>query len=592
MNAIESYINFLGVDTRKELPGYGTRKAFASGAINRSYYNRENDTRPPFIEYQLKFQLTEDKEVFENAAITGMKFYKGEAGLFSSYLIVAVGDRVLAGFVGAHSIDFFNIHTGLDPQWTHTFMAQALNIFTIKDGVNPNKYWNGNIGDPVKLTSESLYAPGPEWKDMPLSNLSVFAHGRYWVATKQNILNAGNFILAKGLTLEARENVLNFYEETYPSSGGGFTAPSEMGEITSVSVVPQSNELNGHGDVMVGCRNGFFSIAPNRKVRNEWTNDPDMQKHVFTGKGSAAHQSLAIFGNQIFYRDSDYGISSLNRDIAAYQQKTPLSNVSDAAFEYLEYDRNSANIQYCSSFATDKRLLTTVGHVKENSSLMGIHRYARGLVSMVIHRDESGNSSMAWEGMWTGPRVVAAAVIETSGIKRGVVASFDTDRKNRLYYIDEARRGEDITNGVYRKIKSFFTYKGIFFNDGEAVGVTKSKFQKAEALISNSDPTSALGFISEDGEDSYQELKFQLTDSVCGKFTQRIVSTQSETQGAYYYSFCMQFDGSAKVAKIAFSSSLTSSKGFDQTDCLKLNPPPCQILNNGVQCLNNFQYIF
>lgn len=592
MNAIESYINFLGVDTRKELPGYGTRKAFASGAINRSYYNRENDTRPPFIEYRLKFQLTEDREVFENGAITGMKFYKGEAGLFSSYLIVAVGDRVFAGFIGAHAIDFFKIYQGLDPQWTHTFMAQALNIFTIKDGVNPNRYWNGKIGDPVKLTSESIHAPGPQWKDMPLSNLSVFAHGRYWVANKQNILNAGNFILSKGLALKDREAVLNFYEETYPSSGGGFTAPSEMGEITSVSVVPQSNELNGHGDVMVGCRNGFFSIAPNRKIRNEWTNDPDMQKHVFTGKGSAAHQSLAIFGNQIFYRDSDYGISSLNRDIAAYQQKTPLSNVSDAAFEYLEYDRNSANIQYCNSFSTDKRLLTTVGHVKENSSLMGIHRYARGLVSMVIHRDESGNSAMAWEGMWTGPRVVASAVIETSGIKRAVVASFDTDKKNRLYYIDESRRGEDITNGAHRKIRSFFTYKGLFFNDAEAQGTTKTKFEKAEALLINSNPDAAEGFISEDGEASFTPVKFQLTEPVCGKFAQRIIGTVENSFGAYYYSFCLQFDGVAKVAKIAFGTSNTSSKGFNQAECLKIEAPPCQILNNGVQCINNFQYVF
>ena len=563
---IESVSLCAGVNTYPLIMTSNERVAYLSNAVNRSVYRGFNDTRPPYVEVFLKFQLTEDENTFRNAAVHGMKFYEGEGALFSSFLIVAVGDLILAGYIKINVIEFIRIYKGIDPQWNHAFFCKALNILTYNDSKNPGLYWTGDPSTQMKRIYESSYVKD---KPMPISNVSVFAFGRIFPATPNNLVYASDWIYAQGLSLEGRESVLAYTESTYPSSGDGFGSPSEMGSISGMIAVPQSNTLNGYGDILVACRNGVFSIAPNNKERNEWTNDIGMQKNVLAGKGCVAHNSICIFNNQILYRDSNNEFSSLNLDISNYQNTQEFTSISRSIDRYTNYDSNSDDIQFCCSAITNKRFLSSVSHRKEKSVESGIHRYGMGIVSACVQKQEGG-SFMSWEGIWTGIRPTAMAVANVGNIKRTYIASYDHDKKNRLYFVDESLRGPDQALEKKVNIRSKFTYSSVFSDISTQAPLINKKLTKIEALIVRSKYQSFTASYTSDMLQNQKDVsfQFQLTEG-CGFNTSRALSediTGTENQG-YTFNVSFQAEGVVEIAKIVFASSLVTKEGFAPTGC-------------------------
>ena len=601
MEIFESYPSYYGVDTYPIMPTRGSRSVFSHRAVNRSSYKLINDTRPPFIEIQLKFQSTEEEYTFRNAAITGVKFYEGEVSLFSSFLIVTVGDRIFAGYIKPGFIEFFTIYKGIDPQWMHHFFCQALNIITFNNSNDFPLYWTGDIVKPAKFVYDSAYTQG---SPMRISNVAAYAHGRMFTATKENLLYASNFILSQGLGIEKREAVLSYTESEYPSSGDGFGAPSEMGQITGVTSIPQSNTLNGHGDVIVTCRNGMFSIAPNRKLRNQWTEDPEMQKYVLMGKGCVSHNSIAQFANQIFYRDSNNGISSLMMDISNYQQQSELQSVSTPVDYYTDYDKNSPDIQFCHSLVTDRRMLMGVNYNREKSSHMGVHRFASGMVSACLQMI-NGKTTMQWEGLWTGPRITGSAVTNIGNSKRTIVSSYDSDKQNRLYYLSELERADDFTNNAHRKIRSSVTYSGVFFDETPDSQIVPKRIEQVEALLIQSNVATFTGSYQTDGMSEQYPIDFQLTEiNGCGKGLVRAVSDeicgrsksgskQTISKSGFFFAVTLRMEGSARIAKIVIAGSADDSSGFSSTKCSEIQSPGVtQLCFTGSCETGDFNYTF
>lgn len=565
---LEVMINPRGVDTSRVLPLYVDRKTYLTGSINRTVIRGLNEERPPFVEVEISFIEEEDEEVFRNSAITGMKFYSAEPPLFSSFLIVAVGDRILAGYIRAQSIQFRRIYKGIDPQWRDAFFVQALNILVYQDGVNIPLYWTGDPAIPMKRVVDSQLTKG---RPMMIGNLMVYAHGRIFLATKENLVYASDYIYAQGLGIEKRESVLSFSESAYPSSGDGFGAPLEMGSITGMSAIPESNTLNGYGDIMVWCQNGLFSISPNRKPRNEWTDDVAMQKSILTGKGGAAYRSIASFANQIIYRDSDGGISSMNMDVGNYQTNIALESLSDPVEGYLKYDNNSSDIRYTCSATSKKRLLVSVCHLKERSiDGKSVHRYGMGMVSACLPIVR-GNSSMAWEGLWTGVRPTAMVSGVIGGAKRIIISSYCKDQQNRLFYLDEQSKGEDIQLTNRTNIKSSYTYKGVFFNESEKeTSSLKSLTYLQAVLIESKEATITATYSVNGGREEYS-IEFPNTSvkgpGMSNRVSSQVCSSKSQTSAkvsnqADFFTINVYQDGAAATAKFAVGAKEESSKLF------------------------------
>lgn len=569
---VESVSDYLGVNTDPIIPSRQIRASLSARAVNRSSLRNMNETRPPYIGINCLFQTTEEEYTFRNAAITGMKFYQGEGKLFSSFLIVCVGDRIMAGYMKPNSIEFFTIYKGIDSQWTFSYMVQALSILVFQNDNDLPLYWTGDPQNQMKKVVDSSFIKND--RPMMIGNIMTYAHGRIFLCTNNNLVYASDFILSQGFALKQREAVLSFSESFYPSSGDGFGAPSEMGPISGIIAIPQSDTLNGHGDVMVTCRNGIFSIAPNRAVRNQWTNDPEMQKNVMVGKGCVSHESIIPFANQIFYRDSNGGISSMLNDISSYQQRQPLDEISRQVRRYTDYDLNTPDIQFTNACVTNNRLLMTVAHQREQSTHMGIHRFGMGMVSACL-QSRNGKLSLSWEGLWTGPRVVASAVTNLSNNKQTIVASYDTDKQNRLYYIDEsAIRSDDYVRGKYQPVQSFFTLGGVFFNEGQGDPITEHKISKAEILLVKSNANKITATYSTNGDNEQYPLGFQLTEIAgCGLGSMRALSSDacpvnSNTKSTssitgYYFDVTFYISGQARIAKLSIAGQDEDVEGFN-----------------------------
>lgn len=590
---LEAFSFCNGVNTYPEVMTPQERVFFMSRAVNRSTYRGLNDTRPPLREVKLQFPTEEDESVFQNAAISGIKFYEGEGRLFSPFLIVAVGDRIFAGYIKGNSIEFIRIYKGIDPQWQHAFFCQALNILTYNNGKDPGLYWTGDPVKQMKPIYESAYIQ--DQRPMPVSNIAIYAFGRIFPATENNLVYASDYIYSQGYSIESREAVLSFKESTYPSSGDGFGAPASMGAITGMIAVPQSDTLNGYGDIIVLCRNGVWSISPNRKIRNEWTTDLEMQRHIFSGKGCSSHNSISFFNNQILYRDSKTGISSLNFDIRNYQNGQGFMEISRNVEKYTSYDSNSDDIQFCCAVSTDKRHLVSTSHVRETSSSMGVHRFGSGIISSCLPQ-LSSSTIVCWEGLWTGIRPTGMAVAKIGNITRTYISSYDHDKKNRIYLLEENRRGNDILLQGEKRIKSKFSYSSIFSDIGEQSPISKKELKKMEAILLNSDTPAVTLSFSADQETIRIPVKLQLTENNgCNYGTYNVLSDDIQRDNSgYLFDINLEIEGIAQVGKMVIAGqNKDGGAGFQQNTCLKRDTPgfdPCNLQSYCDNINSDFDY--
>lgn len=435
-------------------------REFNSDSVNRSYTHFVNDTRPPFVEWNTIFKNFEDETTFRTMPVTGCYFYNGIPPFTKPCIIVAVGDTILRGKVFSHTIIFERLYKGINPTWQFSFFVQAGSILVFQNGKDLPLFWNGNVTQQMKPVHESsLVADRP----MMVGNLMVYAHGRIWLGTENDLIYASDHIYSQGIGAGKDEAVLRFSESFYPSSGDGFGAPSEFGALTGLTLIPRHPELNGHGEILALHRNGAYTINGGLSPRNTWT-DAQMTQIVYSGGGCAAPNSTATINSNIFYRDCDTGISSFQYSESRQQEfDIDTSSISTEVSKYLDFDR-SPMIQFCSSIFTNNRLISTCAITKEASSVAdSFHRYANGMVVMSLQKNRSatGTKVISWDGLWTGPRVTCCCNGFFDGRKKNFFFSFDTDKQNRVYHLTE-NRGNDIIGGVEKKIVSFYIQRGIF----------------------------------------------------------------------------------------------------------------------------------
>lgn len=589
----EAQTFYYGVDASSDLQARNKRAYFASAAINRACNRILNETRPPFDQFNLNFYTEEERDTFENSAISGVFMYEGTPPFYSSYLIVAVGKMILCGQIRANTIDFRSIYDSLDPRWQHSYFCQALNILVWQNGKDYPLYWSGNPMVKMKHVTESEYikTTSGEQAPMRIGNIMCFAHGRIFLATEQDLVYASDHILSQGFdTLESREAVLRFSESNYPSSGDGFGAPAELGSITGMVVMPRSNEINGHGDVVVLCENGAWSISPNSAPRNEWTT-ADIQRILFVGKGCVSPHSVVHFNNGIYYRNSDNGISNLLRNIYSYTAQSVYYDISDEISRYLDYDKNSPLVQFCHASIAKKRMFFTVGHEREISKKDGIHRYGKGIISYCFHKRDTGYTG-AWEGIWTGPRPTGMVDTILDGGVRSIIVSYDSDSINRIYFLneEESNRGSDFRLGRYQEIESTFTISDVFFDQGNDEILSKKKVDRMEYFLTESSG-SISGWFSPDSSSLFYPLNFEGAEFIgCGRGSIRGTAYPScpsvrqdnrrVIQDGYMFDFQIDSKGYTKFAKLTFTASFSKPT--------QITKEPCNIsINEGISACSH-----
>ena len=439
-----------GVDTATdpELSNYSNSgNVFTS--VNRMFRGGINKTRPPFTVMSHTYENDEARAAFQLNAISGVFSYKKKLENRIPHLIAAAGEYILAGAVYANTIRWRVIYKGINMSQDKSYFCQADQFLIWGNGVDENLYWDGIANE--MSTAASAIEGVEDAIPMPVVGPMVFAHGRIFGVSKNNLVFASNHIYSAGFDA-TQKGLFNFSESTYPSSGDGFGTPGDLGDVTGISVIKQGSQINGHGPVIVFCRDGAYAIGADLP-RPVWTETRNIQTIAMTGRGCIGHFSIVQLNSDLWYRSSDGTVTSFKSAYSDFASQTSDAPLSSQVSEYLELDQTSASE---SSFGIrfDNRLLMSCAMIRSVRDNGQVDRYANGMVVADLYKAQQPYN-ISWDGIWTGLRFVGACSLQIDSMERAFFFSFDKDGKNRVYELQKGD-GEDISESGESKIEWMF----------------------------------------------------------------------------------------------------------------------------------------
>jgi len=271
--------------------------------------------------------------------------------------------------------------------------------------VQAENYWiyQDNQSLPIIFDGASSRRANPANNEIPVGNVMAYVNARIVVALRDSqSFRAGNLLFGKtGTTAD----ILQFDENNYLNEGGDFIArvfgaPSGYGPILAMKAISQTNTQLGQGPLIVFTPNVAFTVNLPFD-RTVWKNLNNALQTVNPIKGFLSQNSTVGINGDIWGRSLD-GIRSYIFSQRAYNQwaNTPMS---DEVQPTLNYDTQNL-VPFASAVLFDNRLLMTISPVP---SVHGV--WHRGLVSLdfnILSSLPRPLSNPAWEGTWTGLRIL------------------------------------------------------------------------------------------------------------------------------------------------------------------------------------------
>ena len=111
-------------------------------SVNRKYRGGQNQTRDPFV----SFQLTGNADAiakFKGGAVRNSIGYRNESGLAQPHLLIKVSDCIIKARVAGNAIEMTIVWEGLNPSLKHAWFAQAEDRIFYQDGESNPLMWDG-----------------------------------------------------------------------------------------------------------------------------------------------------------------------------------------------------------------------------------------------------------------------------------------------------------------------------------------------------------------------------------------------------------------------------------------------------------------
>lgn len=433
-----------------------------SDSVNRMYRTRRSKTRPPFRSRVVSGN-SDAIEILEKGNIYSTLGYEAVKSTRLPHVVAQVryGNKgyILAGRVAGNEIvDLRVIFSQLNPAVRHGFFVQAYTDVFFQNGLDYPVYWDG-LSDAAESIKPGFI--GADNKNqieylMPIGNVMCYAHGRIFVGDENNLVYASNHIYGSGFFNNAR-NLANFSEQTYPSSGGAFTAPAGFGQLTGITYVPRQPSANGHGEVVVMHENGSYTIDPTI-VRNQWTDRLDIQKIATVGRGCSSPYSIVQLNNDIWFRGTDRSMSSIRNIVSDQNTRWGTKSWSRPVQKYLDFDA-ATMLRFSRAMRVNNRMVCSCAIIDDYPNI-----YALGLVVMDldIGSDAEPEIEFEWDGVWTGLRVTSMCSLSADAQNRYFFFSADEDGKNRIYELLDKSTGNDEVDGKEVKIESYYVVSQLF----------------------------------------------------------------------------------------------------------------------------------
>lgn len=383
-------------------------------AVNCTFREGWPEPRPGWINREMDFGSSEDLRAgLEDGYFQGAGTYLSDDG--RAYIAVSTSGRVFTiDVTGGYAVAEITI-PGDPNQVTqpHAWFEQAENWLVVQNNLNPAFLFNG---------SSSRRAAD---KEVPVGGPMAYGKGRLWVA-RGNQYRGGDLVYSD--PTYGRDSVIRFTENTFLNEGGAFAVPA--GDVTGMAFGANLDTGLGDGDLLVGTLTNIHAF--NAPVdRDVWKNmEQPLQRYAARAFGSVNHESMVLVNGDVIYRAPD-GIRSLQysrRDFDMWGQ-TPISRQVHRA---LRFDTGDW-LTEASAVNFDNRLLMTIQPQRDNDH--GI--WHRGLVVLDYHHVTGMGEKRppAWEGVWTGLRILRILTIEVGKVIRCFILALSNAGRLQLWEV-------------------------------------------------------------------------------------------------------------------------------------------------------------
>jgi hypothetical protein len=490
------------------------------------------------------------------------------------------GDRlvfVAGGVVYAIELDTMVLTTiaggALLDSSAQCFVEQADRYAIIQDGVSEpvilidesgtarqfSYAADASYGDPSNdgydASTDADFVAAPASQSLPTGTNMAYIMGRLHVVPRYvpGGTDTGKpYFISGDIVKPSRPaDCLRFKETQYLTGGGAHGMPVEMGFINGLSMMRNSQQGTGFGDLFAFGRNGLSAFAVSIP-RSEWTNS-NIAQGLFVGSGTKSPWSIIPANNDIIFRALD-GLRMVSYTAQQQWQSGSLFN-SPISTEVRKYMDDSDYLQYVSSAFVDNHHLTTCEGTSD--------RYFKGMVHMDVGSMVNLGTPMtgpAYTGVWTGDnfgQVLTARVGD-----RRVAMAFAEGIK--VYIIDDdvdADNGDtDITSRIVTRAynyQDFIVRKKLQFVDLWVSDLTRDTSVTVYARPYGYPywmelATKTLQVGESGAAQMRQRLRFGLdaaTDS-CDPVSGRPLYSAAEFQFAIEWTGHMQLDRAAFVAEV------------------------------------------
>ena len=333
-----------------------------------------------------------------------------------------------------------NLHLVYWSQWENYALAG--------DGNGNTWIWDGNAN---AFTSPGFNNVDKEASRVPNGGtVMAYAHGRGCIVVNSRALLTGD--LLNSTNLKSAEDVLAFREQVYWATGQYFSPPSQMGAITASAILPIRDTAHGHGELMLHCEHGIFSVDLNVFPRSDWSKTP-MVKTAYSGGGACGPYAVALFdGDQLFR--SQVGVQTLRSARAeSGRLGNPQRPISEPVAPLFASD-SSRWLRFASlaSWESARKALVTCYPI-----VRGAHRWHRGIAAMNFAPVPNKQSDMAWEGLWTMPPQAAGIIqllsARIDGENRMFALCRGDDGRNRLVEFRSDIDADILEGGVKQRVR-------------------------------------------------------------------------------------------------------------------------------------------
>lgn len=368
-------------------------------AVNACIKGQKLATRPGFRAHP----LGEDGAPLRSGNVQGAVYFNpaiGQSqqrfGTFQDGIVVSCsGKRLHLVFGNTVSVSDETNDLGGAKDTLVVDLFQAENYVIAQDGASRIWIWDGKSS---AFTSSGYDVDHPEQSSLANGgSVGGYAHGRILQVIEGNRVIVGDIL--HRISPASPRDILRTTEQVYFATGTFFSPPSGMGPVTAIKILPLSNTMHGHDDVVIHCRRGAFSLKIDHYPRTEWV-AVATSKHLLIGNAASGTYAVVGYdGDQMFRSRS--GIHSIRSAAAsANTVGAPIRPISAPVQHWLDADHSSM-LNFCSmaKWPIAKRIFCTTGLWN-----YGSWRGGRGILSLHTNPDSALDPDLrCWEGMWTLP---------------------------------------------------------------------------------------------------------------------------------------------------------------------------------------------